>query len=281
MSKVLENSPVITTQLTAYRFNTINPAEREAYHTLCVTLRETRECFSSIAPTERSKINSGTVQLETRHVFENQWNTTDDSETNPKMRVFDWAESIQTNTNIKQGHYLTLSSEMVEIRKDVAKCGYCGSMHWLMDGLVFCNQCLDSEYLEKKDLPLLLLRPIAESKSDRRKLTSMEWGALLPVYIKAQTINVKTAEKSHRDDIEREYKKSTLEAETRYNGFIWLLDKNVNIKNCIYYSHQNSFCFGWKQPLSETLHEVLTAVLNEFPFAYTIKCSDDKILEKK
>lgn len=280
MSKALENSPSLTTGLNTYSFNISNPEDRAKYEALHAELSKTRELFATIGG-ERSKIVNGMVQLETRHVFDNQWNTTDDSETNPKMRVFDWAESIQPNRSIKHGHYLTISYEMIEIRKDVAKCGYCGSMHWLNHGLVFCDQCLNSEYLEEKQLHLLRLRPISESKGDMPPLTTTQQRTLSQAYVQAQTGNVLATEKKQREELDAEYKKSVNEAETKHDGFTWLLDNSVNIQNCIYYSHLNSFCFGWKQPLSESVREVLLKVLSEFPQPYTIKCDDGTTLEHK
>ena len=52
---------------------------------------------------------------------------------------------------------------------------------------------------------------------------------------------------------------------------VWLLDRNINAENCIYYSHTRKFCFGWRNPVSESVKSALLDVLVEFPFDYEIK----------
>lgn len=286
MSKTLENSPVITTLLTSYCYNTNNETEKKAYDELRAELSETRQCINAISTnSSRKKIVCGVIQLETRHVFNDQWNTTVESETNPAIRVYDWYENIEHNANIKQGHYLTINSEMNILRNSVAKCDNCGAMHWLNDTLLFCDQCLDSEYLEESQLHRLRLRPISDSDDEMPPLTHVERGTLIHAYVVAQTVGINSravaAKEAQRESLEKEYKKAMIETETKYNGFIWLMDKHINIQNCIYYSHLNVFCFGFKQAVSPSVRDAILEVINDFPFPYQIKCDDGKTLENK
>jgi len=146
-------------------------------------------------------------------------------------------------------------------------------------------KCLDSEYLDESQLHLLRLQPICDEKEKRAPLTPLEKGTLIHAYVEAQTMAVGSravaAKKELRETLETDYKKAINKAETEYKGFVWLMNKNVNITNCIYYSHLNSFCFGWKQALSKSAADVITEVLSDFPFSYTIKCNDGTTVNAK
>lgn len=73
------------------------------------------------------------------------------------------------------------------------------------------------------------------------------------------------------------------EATKERDGLVWLLDHGLNIDNVIHYSHENGgsglFCFGWREPVIDTIRDAILAVISEFPFAYRIKCADGKVLE--
>lgn len=288
MSKSLENAPVIKAQLIAYYFNLDDYGQSEEYGKLTEHLKGLGlQCFNVIAdskPDSRSKITTGEIELETRHLFNNQWNTTDTSPANPGMRVFDWYEGIYPNNRrIKAGHYIIPNDAIKEIRNSVKKCGYCGAMHWASKGLVFCDQCLGNEYLKETDLNLLRLRYVSEDDRNTAPLSEAEKAHIMPLYVAAQTEGADTRKGQYlanqRKKIISEYEKAIEEAETKKAGFLWLMDNGVSIDNCIYYSHTKKFSFGWRNPVSDSVRDRLLEIISEFPFPYEIKCADGKTLE--
>jgi len=51
-------------------------------------------------------------------------------------------------------------------------------------------------------------------------------------------------------------------------ALLWLIDKDIDIENCIYYSHVGEYCFGWRNPLTDEEKEILTAKLSDFPYKW-------------
>lgn len=286
--KKLENAPAIKTEMFIYRYDISDDKQREEYKALCESLKaQGKQCFNVIAdskPNDRTRMRSGTIYIETDCLFSNQWNTSSDSPVNPDCRVFDWYEGIYPNKDIKEGHYTVITDEFRQLLDNVYKCGYCGSYHWAQKGLVFCDQCLGSEYLSEDLLHLLRLRPVSMDNKDRAKLSEAEKGYLLPLYVKAQTegANTRAGQRlaKQRKDVISNAEKTIDNATIEREGFLWLLDHNINIDNCIYYNHTGKFSFGWRQPVSDSVRDKLLDVISEFPFPYEIKCSDDgKTLE--
>jgi hypothetical protein len=111
------------TTITSYYFNTSHPEEATAYKGLVARLRETNgKCFNSWSPFshyEPDWVEGAPVILETDNLFENQWNTAPDGVAGG-WRVFDWAQDCMRDKKIKRGHYLTITREMVEARKNAA-----------------------------------------------------------------------------------------------------------------------------------------------------------------
>lgn len=267
----------LKTNITSYSFDIREPDEKAQYDAILEKLKG-RECFNVWGGSKRLHIGSGPVLLETKCLFNNQWNTSEDSPTAPNARVFDWYEEypVLTPKHRKNGHYLDITPEMEEIRRNTTQCGYCGAYYQAAQGYVFCDKCLDSPYLEEKDLKLLRLYPVSEkSRAKYPELSAAEKAHIMPQYISRQTTgkdsrNAKRlAEKRAR--IESGYKKSVYAAKTEHDGFIWLMDNQVNIENCIYYSHTDIFSFGWRSPVSPEVKSKLLDVLTEFPHNYEIK----------
>ena len=219
---------------------------------------------------------AGPVTLETGHVFGNQWNTgpTDASESG--HRVFDWYQEYHRLDWLKQGHYLDITPEMIEVRERVHVCGYCGKQHDAPTADGFCGGCLDSQYLKVEDLRLLRLLPAADTfKGDRPTLTDAESADLLPRYTDAQvhgcTERGRERLLSLRKKIEHDRDAATESATMEADGLLWCLDRGISTDNLIFYSHTNRFCFGWRSGLSDDVAESLRVMLDGFPFEYEIK----------
>jgi hypothetical protein len=280
---IKEQKPRIKTQIYYYKFDISNPQEKEQYKALFKMLKskgndlfncidfdnyeQKQDFYNKIKEMDKK----GFIELDTKFIFNNQWNTTPQSH---NLRVFDWKESIYTNRDIKEGYYLNLTEQMKQLRKDTFKCGYCGKQYIKPHiNKKFCD-CLESEYLKQDELYLLRLVSISQ-ESHREVLNDKEKAQLIPRYIKAQTIGTtkrgKARIKAQRIKLLTDMNKSIKEAKTEYKGFIWLMDRGINTNNLIYYSHTDIFTFGWKSVLSDEVKTELKAKLKGFPFKYDFK----------
>ena len=293
------DSPTISTRIHVYRYNLKDDEQKAEYKSLCRALRNKVALASDPHAMKydhlrnpgrggRMKCNSSPgshyglgsedkgsiVELETSNLFENQWNTTDES---GGRRVFDWYEGIIYNhagnpNSWRVGHYLEITPEMVEIRQRVHKCGYCGSY---ADGPGFCEKCLGGPHLEPKDLGLLRLRPVADERKPREPLTDDERAEIMPRYTEAQLRGTGERSKAYaikkRQEIVDKYEAETAHGLTERDGFLWLMDRSLSVENVIYYSHTGRFGFGWRTPVSDEVYAVLVEELCEFPYDYDIK----------
>lgn len=294
----------IKTVFHAYKFDISNPAEREAYREFCAArAAEGRRVFKTHGNGSHwLPVYDGlTVELETAHVFDNQWNTAPVGESKNGLRVFDWAEDAlwsngRENVTCRRGHWLELTDAMRELRAQVVKCGYCGAQYGPdrkpipADG--FCTKCIASEYLEEKELPLLRLLPAGSKFGTKRApLTDAERAILLPAYREAQTTgrNVRDAEaeKIARERIAKRRAETIATAERKKANAdtvrdieLWTLE-NLGYKylgNVIFYDHTGRASFGWCKPLTaEQLSHVLDKI-SEFRWPYDIKCADGRTL---
>ena len=286
----------IQTTMHTYRFDTSKADGRAAWLALREMLTaQGLQCFNvhADAPANRPKgyvdttapaLDGVAIDLETAHLFGNQWNTGPvDGISANGLRVFDWYEAIHTNRAIKCGHWLEQTDAMRAIRRDVAKCGYCGKQE-PTDEYLFCPHCIDSAYLKQTDLHLTRMLPIAQDKQTRAPLTEKETALLLPRYVHAQTVGTTARGVARvakmRADLTRERDKARADADTKCAGMLWLLD-HVGasvVDNCIYYTHTGRFGFGWRTPVDAAVVSQLLDVISEFPFAYDIKCADGRTL---
>ena len=275
----------LRTTLHTYCFDLTVPAEKAAWADLKARLAQGPHCHGPVIADVYvgfRPLDGRAVDLETKHLFSNQWNTAPiDGVSATGRRVFDWAlesEYSAGSKRIRRGHYLDQTSDMREIRRNTSACGYCGHQESAQRGLVFCDHCLDSAYLKASDLPLLRMLPVEMDMPGRAPLSAAESAYLLPLYRKAQTTG-STARGSARIAKARaailaERDRAITNANARYDGFTWLMDRGINTENVLYYNHTGRFGFGWRQPVdAETLAELLECI-SEFRFPYDIKCAD-------
>lgn len=284
----------LKTRIHKYRFNTENPAEKEAYQVLCTVLKQTpgrgHWLHALTEPSSRAEesewIKEGAeIELETEHLFDNQWNTT------CSHRVFDWYETIYPNKDIKAGHYLDITEEMVRIRETTFGCGYCGKQYTelpekyalgqsatllLTSGSYFCAACLDSPYLKMEDLHLLRLHPVTRRWESFPPLSAEELAELHPIYVHRQTTEAGSRAvlqiQKLRQEISAKRDRDVRRAEMEFSGMTWLMDHNVSTENVIYYSHNERFSFGWRNSgLDKAVAAELRTKLAGFPFPYDIK----------
>jgi len=215
------------------------------------------------------------VEIETDCLFNNQFNTKGKNK-EIGLRIYIWNELIYRNKDIKEGYYIEMTQELKNILHNTFKCGYCGKQYSKEEheNLSFCNSCLDSEYLKKDQLFLLRLKRI-DDNTDRLHLNDCDSIALTEQYTKAQIKGISTRGikriKDLRDSLLKDRDKTIKDANSEYDGFIWLLDRGINTDNVIYYNHTETFCFGWKNTLSFEIEQELKNKLKDFPFKFELK----------
>lgn len=187
---------------------------------------------------------------------------------------------------------------MAEARRLTLKCRHCGHQYgpWHdplpepMPGpglVLFCSRCLDSEYLEPKDLKLLRLSSVTDQEVNKRgtvaELTEQERAWLMPRYVTRQTTGHDSRSNQRRQkqraDVLKKFEEETAAATAERDGMLWLWDKGLSLDNVIYYSHTGKFSFGWRSPVSAEVESKLLDVISEFPFPYEIKTASGKKLE--
>lgn len=278
------------TVIQSYQFDTTKAADKAAYAELCARLTaQGSECFctwggggSHYLPAFKEP---RTIELETKHLFNNQWNTAPiEGVSEQGLRVFDWAEDYPIGAmrkSLKRGHYLTITAEMREARRNTNACGYCGHQEAAQKGAVFCPKCIGSEYLKAGELHLTRMQAI-DCKIERAPLTDAERAHLAPIYKDAQLHGHTERDKKRiaetRADIESTYAKKLQSADAEYKGFTWLMDHGIRPDIAIYYTHTGRFGFGWRSPLDADTVSALLDVISEFPYAYDIECADGRTL---
>ena len=271
----------IKTTIHFYRFNIDNTKEEEQYKALVKKLKATKgptrfrraatkgrgrwlNCIGNTKSKGR-EVSSEEIVLETSHLFNNQWNTQDE-------RVFDWYEGIVPNENIKEGHYLDINQEMIDIRKNTLGCGYCGKQVLKETLKMYCDQCIDFKHLEEKNLFLLKLEPVSDTFTKRAECPVPE--RILQEYKDAQ-IGGKSQKgiartMKVRNDLIEAYEKKATSNEVEFNGKMWFLDNGICIDNLIYYSHTGVFTFGWRNTMTWEESKKVLEVISEFNQPYCI-----------
>lgn len=274
---------IIKTRFKYYRFDVSNKEELKTYEKLLETELKGRECFKThwINLTDYNKHNAfinkikdihnkGFVELETKFLFNNQWNTTKDFH---NLRVFDWDEYQYQNKDIKEGYYLEITKEINDIRNNTLNCGFCGKQYYKTNKTI-CDSCLDSEHLKEEDIYLLQLKPIS-FKGNRKKIPEELNKELLKKYYAKQNKAKKRRAKLELKrqyqkikEIKNEWKKVKENNLKEYNGKKWLLDNGIiELNNLIYYNHRDIFCFGWRNKLTKKEAEKIKRKIAKFPYA--------------
>lgn len=262
----------LRTILHTYRFDVSKPDEAIEYAELQTRLKGSQphlmNCLAAPFGKEWKPEDSAILELETSHVFSNQWNT-------DTRRVFDWYQPIYPNARLKAGYWLEQTAEMQECRRNTLTCGYCGHHKQAAQGYEFCPDCLGSEYLKPTELHLLRLKSAAQFMPTREPLTEAEAARLMPEYEEAQRTSKATTGaargKALRERIIKTCRLTIEKAKTEMEGKLWLIDHGLSIENVIYYSHTGRWCFGWRDPLTDDYRSRFLDVASEFPFDYDIK----------
>ena len=259
----------IRIELSSYYYDLSDKHEAAQYTALCEELKKRGlQKFSAIPNRQTETNKNGPREVETGFLFNNQSNTT------CLERVFDWYEQYMTtsqNKNIRRGYYIKKGfEELQEARKNQSICGYCGARYEAKGAPTFCTQCLNSPYIGPDDLPLSRINTLFEGDK-RPDLTEEERAFLMPLFLAGQTKAKGKAKARKLKEITENYNTAIDKAETEYQGFQWLLDRDINTDNCIFYDHKKTFCFGWRNGLTEEIKKELEGKLEHFPFNHEFK----------
>lgn len=276
----------IRLRLVKYRLDMRKPEDKAKYKEIKKAAKalgyQLMDCFSGSKHDWMDKLPE-LHTIETKHLFHDQYNSVEG------FRIHDWYENIHPNNRfLEEGYYLVGETDddlerLAMAKRDQLTCGYCGDRSGVA-GQGFCTKCLDSPYLEEKDLHLLRLRSIADDdiRSNRPSLTDDERGALLPLYVQRQTTGATSRNAAklakQRADLHSDFDESSREALTKRDGMLWLMDNGLSIDNVIYYSHTDKFGFGWRKPIGAAVLSNILDKISEFPFSYEIKCEDGRTL---
>lgn len=271
----------LKTTLHHYYFDTSKPEQKAQWEALRKKLKASNPKQHHAWGGEPPKLrnDSEEVEIETECVFDNQWNTT-------TTRVFDWFLNYELQAkHIKRGHWLELTPELIAVREQTLKCGYCGKHfgphHAPAPANGFCDACLDSSYLKQGELHLLRLYPLSYTPKTRPELTEAEKAELLPLYVARQTTGTDSRAKAARDkqraDVIEKAEKDIRDATTERDGMLRLWDLGLSLDNVMFYSHTGIFSFGWRRPVSAEVKSKLLHVLSEFDFPYEIKSENGNV----
>ena len=286
----------IKAELVYYRIDVSRPEGRKAYAELCETLKEIpfetwrisatvsgaiskflkslQEKLDIHVSTADYQLHSREIHLETKHLFESQWNTAEGFRLHNKTE-FEWPA-----LHIKEGYYIRQNPQMIAVLQGTAKCGYCGH-HAPVGEKDFCDNCISSPYLEVANLRLLRMEPI-EAPERRtggtlkiprgaRPLSEEELAVVMPRYMEAQTKLREQQAAKLRAEVEAGLSKVIELATIKRDGMIWILDAGIPTENLIFYPHTRTFTFGWRNPVSKKVRAELVEKLKQFPFKFEIK----------
>ena len=270
-------SNTIEVEVATFRCRT----DDDEYKAIAAEMKERGiEHFNVWHTRDDSAVEAGTYHIEKKHLFNNQSNTVEG------FRVFDWYDGMPNmdNRKCRIGHYIKAGpgwDALMELRRNTNRCGYCGHEEAAAKGLVFCDRCIDSEYLTEKDLRMTRMRACSEGHAyTSPDLTEAERAHLIPLFKHAQLHGATERGKARmikkREEIRVTYDKAIKNAETEFGGFSWLLDRVLLADNCIFYNHTGRFNFGWRKPYTDEEAAELRAQLADFKYPYDITKVGDK-----
>ena len=286
----------IKAELVYYRIDVSRPEGRKAYAELCETLKEIpfetwrisatvagatgkflnslREKLDIHVSTADYQLHSREIHLETKHLFEEQWNTVEGFRLHNKT-LFEWPA-----LHIKEGYYIRQNPQMIAVLQGTAKCGYCGH-HAPVGEKDFCDNCISSPYLEVSNLRLLRMEPIEaperrtgetlKTPRSASPLSEEELAVIMPRYVEAQTKLREQQAAKLQADVEAGLSKILERATIKRDGMIWILNAGIPTENVVFYSHTKTFYFGWRNPVSKEVRAELVEKLKQFPFDFEIK----------
>lgn len=293
---------VVTVGFRYYRFDVSNEDESDYYQQMCVDMREqnggsyiNRQTLGSWSPSKEARAfnmalfqygsTHNTIQIDTSHLFDGQFNTPKGVITENGIRAFLWAEYDYPNTDIKEGYFLIDScNTLKKLLASTYGCGFCGVQYDAAQALELdyaCPSCIASRYLTLDNLNLLHLLPLNAPRNTVRRFS--------PEKFKLMADRMTAAKWEVQSAVEARYFPETRKAETdihnakvakmekELNAKLWLLDNGIKINDFIFYHHTGRGCFGWHgDGVDQQAADKLKTLLVNCPFEYDIKIRGNK-----
>ena len=221
---------------------------------------------------QHSMIPEGKYKIDLKNIFSNQYNTID-TEGKKGYRVFEYSECLTTPTGYSSteplgyGYYISKGIEEIRAyQKDLNVCGYCGKQYY-KSKKVWCNACLGSEHLTEDNYLLLKLKNINDDSYYKGKIPKSIINKIKANQKQARLLMLEKEKIEHMESILRDIKNKKIELK----AFTWLVEKDIDFNNVIFYTHTNTFCFGWRDLLNDKQKEVLNKKLKNFPYNWEFK----------
>jgi hypothetical protein len=215
------------------------------------------QAFDSLA-VQYGKIKDGTYEVETDQIFSNQYNTV------CGLRIFEKCTCLSSpGLSRLWGYYIAEGIEKIRAyQKTVSVCHYCGKQYINTD-LEWCTSCRGSEYLEVNQKFLLNLTNIMDKHGSSDIIIPKD--VLDDIEKQQKERQTAINEKRIKDKLES-LKKGVENAKLEREVFQYLIDKGLKFDNVIYYSHTDTFCFGWRNKLSKVEISAIKYKISGWPF---------------
>lgn len=256
----------MTTKTTfhAYQFDLNNPEDKAAWNVLQDRLQARgSKVFQSWGgrPHYQPELDGRTLELDTKHIFDNQWNAI------PGGRVFDWARDYLPKSNmLVRGHYLDLTDEMTALRDRTFSCGYCGHYAPWPD-YAFCPKCIGSKYLTPEGFSLTRMWPVSDGK--RPGITPEEKAERLALWQDARVNSPAAKDRATKRLAALDAKVRAAQREREV--MTWVIRAGLDDSNAIYYSHIDELVFGWRNPFDADQLARTIKDHGEPPAPYSVK----------
>ena len=250
--------------LNKYYYDISKPEQYHEYQTQVVSRAENLsfKIFQSVSESHHSK---GWLQdlptkvvVDTDFLFNNQFNTVAENGVSSGYRLHFWYEAMYPNKDIKEGYFVTGDiDEMYDLLSRTYVNGYTGETVTIEgnDTPPYCDdseKTLSSEHLEKSQLRQLMYSPLRGEKEIMGQQVLAKLEEQYKFYqTKANRLREQQRHKAAMDEHNKKQRQMVKEHEIRLE----VVKARGNCKNLIYYSHTDTFCYGWNQHVTENQGE--------------------------
>ena len=289
--EIEQKNKTIKAKIYFYRYDISKKDEKKAYlkemeiakvfsgwtspntlHYINFSYESNKEFNEKLKKLSKEKENKGFIHIETKHLFNNQFNTKEG------FRLWNWRENIFLNKDIKEGYYIKMPKEYFNLLENTFSCGYCGKQYTREEktkkDLSFCDSCLGNEYLKEDNLFLLRLKRIND-KTERLPLNDCDNEVLTDINLKEferlNKIRLRKKIKRLKEELLKDKQNDIKNIRAEFKGFMWCLNKGIETDNLIYYKHTKTFTFGWRDKLNFEKEQQLKKQLINFPYLYELK----------